>query len=109
MNRKMQSHELTLDTIASVCHLMGEKNRLRILFLCLEKPMSVSELVEKINISQPLVSHHLKLLRQAKLLQTKRQGKQVFYALFDTHIRCILSDMYQHWSDNEHLESHEEA
>ncbi|WP_018300271.1 ArsR/SmtB family transcription factor [Fangia hongkongensis] len=93
----------TMETIANVCHLMGETNRLKILFLCLKAPQSVSMLVKELEISQPLVSHHLKLLKTAKLLFSERNGKQINYHIFDDHIRCILEDMYQHYSDKSHL------
>ncbi|WP_117001327.1 MULTISPECIES: ArsR/SmtB family transcription factor [Cysteiniphilum] len=94
--------ELILTRIADVCHIMGDANRMRILFLCAKEATPVNHFVEKLGVSQPLVSHHLKLMKQQRLIKGERQGKQVLYSLYDEHVHCILQDMYKHWSDETH-------
>ena len=91
-----------LEKLADVCQVMSDANRLRILFMCAENTTAVNDFVEKLSLSQPLVSHHLKLMRQQRLIKGQRQGKQIFYSLHDEHIHCILKDMYQHWADETH-------
>jgi ArsR family transcriptional regulator len=49
--------------------------------LCCCASLSVNEIVEKINVSQPTVSHHLAILREAGLVETRNEGKQTFYSL----------------------------
>ena len=49
--------------------------------LCCCKWLSVNEIVEQINVSQPTVSHHLAILREAGLVETRHEGKQIFYTL----------------------------
>jgi ArsR family transcriptional regulator len=58
-------------------------------------------MAERLNISASLVSHHLRLLRAARLLQAERRGRQVFYVVGDEHIRSMLSDMVDHVAEED--------
>lgn len=60
---------------------LGEANRLKIIKFIGEKERSVSEIVEATGLSQPLVSHHLRILREREILQTKRSGPFIYYKL----------------------------
>ena len=55
--------------------LLGEPNRLRIVLACLDGPRGVGEIAEEAGMSQSLASHHLRLLRTARLLRPERVGK----------------------------------
>jgi DNA-binding transcriptional ArsR family regulator len=93
---------LTQDQITALSetlHLMGEPNRLKLLLACLHGPKSVSGLAKQLDLSVPLASHHLSLLRSARLLVAKREGKHIYYGIFDTHVRCILEDMLKHFTE----------
>ncbi len=81
--------------LAEIFHLLGEPTRLRIVVCCLAGPVSVSALAERIGASPSLVSHHLRLLRAARILRAERRGKQVFYSAADDHIRAVLTDMIE--------------
>ncbi len=87
--------------LAEVFHLMGDPSRLRIVFTCLDEPVCVSEIAAQLRLSSSLVSHHLRLLRAARLLNSQRRGKQVFYWAADEHIRSVLRDMADHVSEPE--------
>ena len=76
--------------------LMGDPSRLRIVLACLDAPICVSGVAARTRLSQSLVSHHLRLLRAARILRAERQGKQVFYAPADDHVRCTIADMVAH-------------
>jgi ArsR family transcriptional regulator, lead/cadmium/zinc/bismuth-responsive transcriptional repressor len=82
--------------LIEVFRLIGEPNRLRIVLRCLDGPVNVGELAERLDLSQSLVSHHLRLLRATRLLKADRQGKQVFYSLPDCHVREMLVNMIEH-------------
>lgn len=97
-----------LATITAILHLMGEVNRLKLLLAYLEKPQSVTDLAQQLQLSVPLVSHHLRLLRSARLLCTKRDGKHIFYEIADEHVRCILDDIISHFIEEEPVENHYE-
>ena len=85
--------------LAEVFHLMGDPSRLRIVFTCLDDPVCVSDIAMQLQLSPSLVSHHLRLLRAARLLSSQRRGKQVFYWAADEHIRSVLKDMAAHVSE----------
>ena len=60
---------------------LADETRQKIMSLCCCKWLSVGEIVEALNVSQPTVSHHLSILRSAGLVDSRREGKQVFYSL----------------------------
>ncbi|ROO24466.1 ArsR family transcriptional regulator [Salinisphaera orenii MK-B5] len=86
--------------LAEMFRLLGEPNRLSLVYACLEEPQSVQTLAADIDISMSLASHHLRLLRSARLLRAERRGKQVFYVAADAHVQRVLRDMVEH-SDEE--------
>lgn len=92
--------------LAELFRLLGEPNRLRLVAACLDGPRSVGELTDEIGISQSLVSQHLRLLRAGRLLTQSRQGRNVFYALPDCHVRTMLTNMMDHVLEPDH--THEE-
>jgi ArsR family transcriptional regulator len=82
--------------IAEIFRLMGDPTRLNILVECLDGPVAVGDLVTRTGASQSLVSHHLRLLRAARILAARRKGKKVYYAAHDEHIRTVVGDMIDH-------------
>lgn len=79
-----------LPSVAFVARSLGDENRLRILLCVNHGQMSVSGIVEELNLSQPLVSHHLKELRRALLVKVERRGPFVYYEIADARIPKIL-------------------
>ncbi|MDP4094954.1 MAG: metalloregulator ArsR/SmtB family transcription factor [Bacillota bacterium] len=69
---------------------LGDSNRLKIIGFIGEKECSVSEIVEATGMSQPLVSHHLRTLRESQVLETKRSGPFVYYRLKDQRLLSAL-------------------
>lgn len=68
--------------MALIFKALGDTNRLRILSCLMhstKESLTVSEIVERVNLSQPLVSHHLKELRHAGILVCKRKGPFIYY------------------------------
>lgn len=56
----------------------------------------VNEIVELVGASQSLISHQLKILKQNKIVNARREGKRVFYSLADGHIKLLLKVVYEH-------------
>ena len=79
-----------LQTVAFVAKSLSDENRLRILLCVNAGKKSVSAIVEELNLSQPLVSHHLKELRRALLVKTERRGPFLYYEIADPRIPEIL-------------------
>ena len=82
--------------LADLFRLLGDATRLRIVLACLNTPIAVNDIADKLNLSNSLVSHHLRLLRAARIVKADRQGKQVFYVAADQHISRVLTDMLEH-------------
>lgn len=82
--------------LADLFHLLGDPTRLRIVLACVDTPIAVSDIAAALQLSSSLVSHHLRLLRAARIVKSERQGKQVFYSAADAHISGVLADMLEH-------------
>ena len=69
---------------------MGEETRVKIILMLLREEMCLCELIDKLSLSQSAVSHHMKILKQAELVNERRCGKWSFYSInkvgFKTHI-----------------------
>ncbi len=82
--------------LAETFRLMGDPTRLRIILACLPAPIRVSDIAEQLDLSQSLVSHHLRLLKSARVLKAQRDGRQMFYSACDDHIDHVILDMLSH-------------
>src|SRR5246127_4728424 len=91
--------------LSELFRLLGEPNRLAIVVSCLDGPLSVGEITARLALSQSLVSHHLRLLRAARLLKAGRRGKQIFYSIADGHVREMLTNMIEHVAE---LDEHDD-
>ena len=85
-----------VEELADLFHLLGDATRLRIVLACLSQPTAVGDIAASLDLSSSLVSHHLRLLRAARIVKAERQGKQVFYAAADAHISSLLANMFEH-------------
>jgi len=90
--------------LADLFRLMGDPSRLRIILACLNDPISVGDIAAQLDLSPSLVSHHLRLLRGARVLRAERRGKQMFYSALDEHIRCVIDDMVAHVGESLDIE-----
>ena len=90
---KMPEHKLTLEALAFLAKCLADENRLRILRCVGEGKKPVSRIVEELDLSQPLVSHHLKELRRSLLVSVERSGPFVYYELADARILGILESL----------------
>lgn len=93
--------EQQVDELADLFHLLGDPTRLRIVLSCLDRPIAVGDIATGLDLSSSLVSHHLRLLRAARIVKAERQGKQVFYAAADAHISGLLANMFEHIAEPE--------
>ena len=72
---------------------LSDENRLRILLCVSNGKKSVSRIVEELDLSQPLVSHHLKELKRTLLVKVERDGPFIYYEMADKRILAILKDL----------------
>ena len=69
-------HDDHIQELADIFRLLGDANRLKVIMTCRDESVAVGDIVKKTGLSQPLVSHHLRLLKAARLLRSEKQGKQ---------------------------------
>ena len=95
VNEKMLD-ETELYDLSELFKVFGDSTRIRILFVLFEAEVCVCDLAEALNMTQSAISHQLKLLKQNKLVKSRREGKSVFYSLADDHVRTIISMGLEH-------------
>jgi ArsR family transcriptional regulator len=79
---------LALDCVA-FCKALADDTRQRILEMLLENEMCVGDIVDAFSMSQPTISHHLAILKQQQLVTSRKEGKQVYYAInHDNVVEC---------------------
>lgn len=91
----MPSEEV-LEKTAEVFKVFGDKTRIRILAALSEGEMCVCCLCDLLDMSQSAVSHQLSVLKAARLIKNRREGKQMYYSLDDAHIGAILCTGISH-------------
>lgn len=91
-----QPAEEVLYDLAELFKVFGDSTRIRILYALIESELCVGDIAQMLNLGQSAVSHQLKLLKDAKLVKFRREGKVIFYALNDDHVRTILNMGMEH-------------
>ncbi|MDE5909021.1 MAG: metalloregulator ArsR/SmtB family transcription factor [Lachnospiraceae bacterium] len=82
--------------LAELFKVFGDSTRIRILYVLFEAEVCVCDLAQALSMTQSAVSHQLKILKQAKLVKSRREGKSVFYSLADGHVRTIIAQGREH-------------
>lgn len=90
-----------INRLAQTLSILGDNSRLSIVVYLLDKEANVSEITKESKLSQPLVSHHLRLLRDARILKTEKKGKCVYYSLNDEHVKQIVESGLIHMMHGE--------
>lgn len=86
---------------AQLFKVLGHESRLWLLQLIGQQPQTVGALVQATGMSQPLVSQHLRTLKQAGLVTADRHGKEVEYRLADHHVSHVIDDAIAHVQETE--------
>lgn len=95
VNARMPDEDELYD-LAELFKVFGDSTRIRILFVLFEEEMCVCDLASVLNMTQSAVSHQLKILKQAKLVSGRREGKSIIYSLADDHVRSIIAQGLEH-------------
>ena len=82
--------------IADLLALFGDVTRVKILAELLENELCVSEIAGKLEMSASAISHQLRVLKQGRLIKSRKEGKTVFYSLADEHVRRIFFLALEH-------------
>lgn len=94
--RQQVPSEDQLYDLAELFKVFGDSTRIRILYRLFSGEYGVNELAESLILTQSAVSHQLKLLKQARLVQARREGKSMIYALADDHVSTMIGQGLEH-------------
>ncbi|HUZ17227.1 MAG TPA: metalloregulator ArsR/SmtB family transcription factor [Spirochaetia bacterium] len=79
-----------VDQIAAMFKALGDPTRVRIVHLLSQAELCVHDLAQLLGVSQPAMSHHLRVLRMLRLVRTRREGAAIHYSLDDQHVADLL-------------------
>ena len=86
----------TMEHIAELFKGFGDATRVHILSLLVERELCVTDIADKVELSQSAISHQLRILKQMHLIKFRREGKNILYSLADDHVRTILQMGLEH-------------
>ena len=95
VNETMPDEEELYD-LAELFKVFGDSTRIRILFVLSSAEVCVCDLARVLNMTQSAISHQLRILKQNKLVKSRREGKSIFYSLADGHVSTIIAQGRDH-------------
>ena len=95
VNANMPQEDKLYD-LAELFKVFGDSTRIRILYVLFEAEVCVCDLAQALNMTQSTISHQLRILKQSRLVKSRREGKSVFYSLADAHVRTIIAQGREH-------------
>lgn len=94
--RQNMPEEEKLFNLAEFFKVFGDTTRIRILYALFQSEMCVCDIAHLLGMTQSAISHQLRVLKQAKLVRFRKDGRVVYYSLDDDHIKAIFDQGYQH-------------
>lgn len=94
--REKMPEEDELYDLAEIFKVFGDSTRIKILYVLFEAEMCVCDIAQLLNMTQSAISHQLRILKQSRLVKSRRDGKAVFYSLADGHVRSIINQGLEH-------------
>ena len=94
--RSQMPDEDTLYDLTELFHIFGDSTRMRILYVLFASEMCVCDIADLLGITQSAISHQLRMLKNARLVKARREGKTVFYSLSDQHVKTIIDQGLEH-------------
>lgn len=95
LRREMPDEDVLYD-LTELFRIFGDSTRVRILYVLFESEMCVCDIAALLGLTQSAVSHQLRALKNARLVKARRDGKTVFYALADDHVKTIIDQGLEH-------------
>lgn len=86
----------TLDGLTEIFRVLGDPTRVRILDALSRTELCVGDLAARLGLTESAVSHQLRLLRNARIVRPRRDGRMIFYSLDDTHVLALFEQGLRH-------------
>ena len=98
VRQELPPEELICD-LSDLFKVFGDTTRMRILYSLFESELCVCAIAELLGMTQSAISHQLKVLRENKLVASRREGKTIYYFLADAHVRTIIGQGFEHLTE----------
>lgn len=85
-----------IEDLADLFKMLGDPTRVRILMSLEKGPLCVADIAEQTDVSASAVSHQLRLLKQARLVRSQREGRSMIYAMDDDHVAMLFRQGLHH-------------
>jgi len=95
-SRRAALDQRTAGQVAELFRAFSDTSRVRLISLLADREMNVRALAEAVGVSESAVSHHLRGLRQMRLVQPRKDGRQVYYVLDDDHVAALFRQGLDH-------------
>ena len=96
---KLAEHDdLMSQRLADIFKVLGDSTRIRLLALLTSTEMRVGDIAEALDMGQSAISHQLRVLRDARLVKFRREGKEAWYSLDDDHVVKLMKQGMEHVS-----------
>ena len=82
--------------LCDLFRIFGDSTRIKILFVLMDREMNVGDIATELNLNQSAVRHQLRVLKDAKIVKFRRDGKSMYYSLDDDHVRNMLALGMEH-------------
>ena len=99
--KEKMPHEENLYDLAELFKVFGDTTRIRILWALAESEMCVCDISFLLNMTQSAISHQLRVLKQARLIKFRKDGKVVYYSLDDEHVKQIFDQGLTHINEKQ--------
>jgi DNA-binding transcriptional ArsR family regulator len=93
--KNMPSYD-TLYNLGELFKALGDSTRMKIIYSLFENEICVCDIAEMLGMSQSAISHQLRVLKQARLVKHRKEGKTVYYSLDDEHVKEIFDQGFLH-------------
>lgn len=88
--------EEIISDLSQIFKAIGDPTRLRIIYVLSKQPLCVCDIASLLDMTQSAISHHLRLLRNLKLVKFRKEGKMVIYSLDDHHVLELFNQGLEH-------------
>lgn len=90
-----------VDRLATTLSLLGDASRLSIVIYLNDNIANVSEITNHFKLSQPTISHHLRVLKDAKIVKAQKKGKEVYYTLNNNYVKSLIESSLNEFPSGE--------
>ena len=100
--KKSLPNEIEIFDVADLFKVLGDSTRTKILYVLEDRELCVNDICKCVDMEKSAVSHQLRILRQSKLVKSRKCGKEVYYSFDDDHVKMIFEYAIDHTKEGRH-------